>query len=65
MDDAKAVGARLRTVRKAARLSQSDVADLAGISERTLRNIEAGTGTPSFRAVAAVANVLGLHVEVN
>ncbi|WP_308655509.1 hypothetical protein [Zafaria cholistanensis] len=35
---------------------------MAGIFERTVRAIETGTGNPALAAVAAAANVLGLHL---
>lgn len=63
MEDEKAVGATIRAARKSTGLTQADVADLAGISERTLRDIESGAGSPSLAAVAKVANVLGLHLK--
>ena len=60
--DVKMVGGRIRVARKEAGLTQKDLADLAGISERTVRAIETGTGNPALAAVAAAANVLGLRL---
>jgi y4mF family transcriptional regulator len=62
MGDVDEVGKGIRAARKEAGLTQKDLADLAGISERTVRALEAGTGNPSLTAVAAAANVLGLHL---
>jgi putative transcriptional regulator len=60
--DVQGIGMSVRSARKEAGLKQSDLADLAGVSERTVRAIETGTGNPTLAAVVSVANVLGLHV---
>jgi putative transcriptional regulator len=60
--DVQGIGRSVRLARKEAGLKQSDLADLAGVSERTVRAIETGTGNPTLAAVVSVANVLGLHV---
>jgi putative transcriptional regulator len=62
MDDARAIGESVRAARRYAALTQGDLADLAGVSERTVRTIETGTGNPSLAAVVAVVNTLGLHL---
>ncbi|WP_345153658.1 helix-turn-helix transcriptional regulator [Arthrobacter ginkgonis] len=62
MSDVEELGGRIRAARKEAGLTQKDLADLAGISERTVRAIETGTGNPALAAVAAAANVLGLRL---
>ncbi|MFF1830079.1 helix-turn-helix transcriptional regulator [Paenarthrobacter sp. NPDC058040] len=54
----------MRAARKAAALNQRDLAELAGVAERTVRAVETGTGNPGLGAVIAVANVLGLHLEI-
>lgn len=62
MSDVEEVGRAIRAARKEARLTQKDLADLAGVSERTVRAIETGTGNPALAAVAAAAGVLGLRL---
>lgn len=64
MDDIAAIAAGIRRARKEAGITQEDLANLAGTSERTIRAIETGSGNPSLTAVAAAANVLGLHLAV-
>ncbi|MCB4207387.1 helix-turn-helix transcriptional regulator [Arthrobacter sp. UM1] len=60
---AQALGEAIRAARRAEGLSQETLAALGGISERTLRDIETGRGSPSLRAVIAVSAVLGLTVR--
>lgn len=62
--DAHEIGKCVREARKQAGITQGDLADLSGVSERTIRAIETGTGNPSLAAVVAAAQVLGLRVEV-
>ncbi|UKA62381.1 helix-turn-helix transcriptional regulator [Arthrobacter sp. FW306-04-A] len=62
MEDLAAIAASIRKARKEAGITQADLADLAGTSERTVRTIETATGNPSLAAVVAVANAVGLHM---
>jgi putative transcriptional regulator len=62
MGDVKSIGNSVRVARKAAGLTQSVLANLAGVSERTVRAIATGTGNPTLGAVVRVANALGLRV---
>ena len=64
MNDVATIAAEIRRSRKEAGLTQEDLAQLAGTSERTVRAIETGAGNPSLQAVVAVANVLGLKLGV-
>ncbi|WP_431710803.1 helix-turn-helix domain-containing protein [Glutamicibacter uratoxydans] len=64
MNSLSDVGAAIQTSRKESGLTQEQLADLAGISERTLRSIESGNGNPSFAAVLATLNVLGIRLLV-
>lgn len=62
MTDAEAIGAAIRGARRDAGITQQVLAELAGISERTVRSIETGAGAPSLPAVVAAAAVVGLHL---
>jgi putative transcriptional regulator len=64
MEDVAAIALGIRRSRKEAGLTQEELAQLAGTSERTVRAIETGAGNPSLQAVVAVANVLGLKLGV-
>lgn len=58
------LGSYLKATRQQQKLRQRDVAQLVGISEQALRNIEQGiTPSPRFFVVVAVAQVLGLSLD--
>lgn len=64
MGDVAAIAEGIRRARKDAGLTQEQLAQLAGTSERTVRAIETRTGNPSLQSVVAIANVLGLKLAV-
>lgn len=64
MTTASDLGSALRAARRRLGLTQQEVADLAGLSDRTVRDLEKGSSSPSLGAVIAVAMVLGLRLEV-
>ncbi|WWT39970.1 helix-turn-helix protein [Microcystis phage Mae-JY09] len=53
------LGPRIRAARIAAGLTQEQLAERAGITDRTVRAIEAGTTTPQRRIREGLAQVLG------
>ncbi|GAA1353140.1 helix-turn-helix domain-containing protein [Falsarthrobacter nasiphocae] len=57
------IGQALREARAMEGLSQRIIAELSGISERTLRDIERGSPSPSLGSVLAVAETLGMTLE--
>ncbi|MDO5634397.1 MAG: helix-turn-helix domain-containing protein [Micrococcus sp.] len=57
------IGATLKAARLRYRLTQQQLADLAGLSDRTVRDIEKGSTSPSLAAVLAVAETLGVRIE--
>lgn len=60
----KELGENLRTWRKAQRLTAEIVAQRAGITRSTLRNIENDPGSVRFENVLAVLEVLGIEQGV-
>ncbi|PQZ93972.1 hypothetical protein CQ017_17730 [Arthrobacter sp. MYb224] len=58
------IGFAIQQSRKESGLTQEQLAELADISERTLRAIETGGGNPSITAVLSTAAVLGLKIVV-
>ncbi|MFC7403297.1 helix-turn-helix transcriptional regulator [Citricoccus sp. GCM10030269] len=63
--DTSTIGRAIRAARREAGLSQTQLAELVGLSDRTLRDIEKGSRSPSIGAVAAVAGALGLHLRAD
>lgn len=63
-ESATDIGISIRRARKQAGLTQQQPAELAGLSDRTIREIELGTGAPGLRSVLTVLAVLGLDVTV-
>jgi molybdate-binding protein/DNA-binding XRE family transcriptional regulator len=56
-------GARLRTARLDRRLSQQELADVAGVTRQAVAGIEAGRWDPSLRVALALSRALGRDVE--
>lgn len=62
--DASEVGRSIRDARKRLGVTQEELAELIGVSTRTLGQVERGTGTPSFATVLTAAAAVGLNLEV-
>ena len=58
------LGKIVRAYRKRLKMSQKELAALSGISERTLRDLEKGRLSISLEKAVAVADVLGLKIQV-
>lgn len=63
--DAREVGLSIRDARKRLGVTQQELAELMGISTRTLGQVERGTGTPSFATVLAALAAVGLTLEAH
>ena len=50
--------------RKQMRFSQKDLAELTGLSERTIRSVENGESSTSIESFIKVLDVLGLEIMV-
>ncbi|XKH58391.1 helix-turn-helix domain-containing protein (plasmid) [Citricoccus nitrophenolicus] len=61
--DEAVLGRTLRMARKTAGITQEELADLVGVSDRTVRHIEKGSSAPSIGSVVAIANALGLTIR--
>lgn len=61
--DAQLVGFRLKELREAAGLTQSGLAERAGVSQRAISHLEQGLHVPSFATISAIADVLGVSCE--
>ncbi len=58
------VAAEVRARRKALRLNQRDLADIAGVSERFVRFVEQGKPSVQVDSLLALLEALGLRLEV-
>lgn len=65
VSDAGVVGQAIREARRESGLTQTQLGELVGLSDRTVREIEKGTGGSSFGAVSAAANALGLRIAAS
>lgn len=61
MNQAQLFGKRVRTIRKAAKITQEKAAEGAGLNPKYLGEIERGEKRPSFDAILALAKAL--HVS--
>ena len=59
----KSLGIQLRSRRKALKITQRELADLAGISINTVVAVERGQGDPKISTYTAICNVLGLKLN--
>lgn len=57
------LAATIATRRKTLGISQIDLAEMSGVSLATIKNIERGTGNPSFETVEKLLSVLGLEIQ--
>lgn len=60
----KTLGMHIKERRKALKITQKELADLAGISINTVVAAERGQGDPKISTYLAICNVLGLKLIV-
>lgn len=60
----EAIGDILQSRRKARKIGQEQLADIAGISPRTVRDIEKGIGNPELETLMKICNVLGMEIKI-
>jgi y4mF family transcriptional regulator len=58
------IGGIIQSRRKARKIAQEQLSDIAGISPRTLRDIEKGTGNPELETLMKICNVLGMEIKI-
>lgn len=56
-----ALGRQIRMARKRRRMTQAELAARAGITDRTLRSLEAGEPATTLGSLAAVLDIFGLE----
>lgn len=60
----KTLGMQIKERRKALKITQKELADLAGISINTVVAAERGQGDPKISTYLAICNVIGLKLIV-
>jgi len=58
------LGKIIQNRRKSRKILQADLADIAGISPRTLRAIEQGVANPELETLVRICKVLGLEIKL-
>ena len=58
------IGSFITKRRKALGVNQRELAVLCGVSEHALCNLERGTGNPTMKLLLAVAEALGLELNL-
>lgn len=60
----QSIGELIQSRRKSRKILQEDLAEIAGISSRTLRDIEKGIANPELETLLKIFDVLGLGIKV-
>jgi len=63
MIDPKIFGERIKRARKASRLTQKALAEIIGVGENAVHQIERGNNWPSLPSTVLLANHLGLSLD--
>ena len=63
MDLQAQFGARIRALRRERGMTQEDLAEAIGMSDRTVRNIERGSHPTTLATIGRLAEALGLPVK--
>lgn len=58
------IGKQIKERRKILRITQSDLAELSGISINTLYKIERGQANPTLKLLNQIAKVLGMEFKL-
>jgi len=62
MSHLSAVIQQIKERREILKITQESLADLSGIGLRTIKQLEAGKGNPTFNTLQEIADVLGLEL---
>lgn len=58
------IGSIIQSRRKTRKIAQEQLADIAGISPRTLRGIEKGIANPELETLMKICDVLGMEIKI-
>jgi len=59
------IGYKIKERRKFLKVKQEDLADISGISQRTLRAIEKGNANPELNSLLKLCEVLGMEIKID
>ncbi len=59
------IGKLIQERRSSLRIKQEDLAELAGITAKSVYMLESGKGNPSYSTLAQILAVLGLDITVH
>ena len=59
------IGMIIKERRSFLNIKQSDLAEIAGVGERTLREIEKGIANPELNNLLRICEVLGLELKID
>ncbi|MGF1583783.1 MAG: helix-turn-helix domain-containing protein [Bacteroidales bacterium] len=59
------IGEQIKNRRKVLRITQPDLAEMAGISINTVYKIERGQANPTIRILNKIAEILGLELKLS
>ncbi|MDD5362240.1 MAG: helix-turn-helix domain-containing protein [Ignavibacteria bacterium] len=65
MDNLIVLGETIKKRRKSLNITQNDLAEISGVSVRSLKNIESGKGNPTIVQLLKILNSLGLTFNLN
>ena len=55
----------IKNRRETLKITQESLAELAGVSLRTLKQFERGKGNPTIKTIQKIAEVLGLEMQLS
>jgi|WetSurMetagenome_2_1015567.scaffolds.fasta_scaffold38445_2 y4mF family transcriptional regulator len=64
MEEIYKIGQIIKERRKSLNVTQNDLAEISGISARSLKDIEIGKGNPTLMQLIKILNSLGLKLNV-
>jgi transcriptional regulator with XRE-family HTH domain len=64
MDEIIKIGQIIKERRKSLNVTQNDLAEISGISVRSLKEIETGNGNPTLIQLIKILNPLGLKLNI-
>ena len=62
--DRKVIGDIIKKRRKYLKLTQIDLAEIIGMSRRSLQMLEKGDGNPTFEQLSKILSTLGLEINI-